>query len=152
MIHRTFNLCVFLFIGIPLTILVAYFGLNYSGFCFAKMRYLSDYEKIQGAFDYQNHRNKIPAIIPGKKEQLYEYIKYKNFAEYIKENPNCCSINSREVYDLPPPDYLDRIFGFHSGDAIVINFKARYLDENGKQRLKEYQVENAVQNCGQIKW
>lgn len=152
MLHRTCLLRIFLFIKIPLTILSIYFSLNYSGFCFAKMRYLSDYEKIQGAFDFQNHQNKIPAIIPGKKEQLYDYIRYKNFDEYIKENPDCCSINPGGVYDLPPPDYLDRIFGFHSGDAIVINFKARYLDENGKQRLKEYQVEHAVQNCGQIKW
>jgi hypothetical protein len=152
MIHRTSLLPVFLFIGIPLSILSIYFSLNSSGFCFAKMRYLSDYEKLQGAFDFQNHRDKIPAIIPGKKEQLYDYIRYKSFDEYIKQNPDCCSINPGGPYDLPPPDFLDRIFGFHSGDAIVINFKARYLDEIGKQRIKEYKVEHAVQNCGQFKW
>jgi hypothetical protein len=149
MIHRT---CLFLFIGIPLTVLIPYFGLNYSGFCFAKMRYISDEEKFQSAFDFQNNRNKIFATIPGKKEQFYDYIKYENFDEYIKENPDCCSINSGGAYDLPRPHFLDRIFGFDAGNAIVINFKARYLDENGKQRLKAYQVAHVVQNCGKVKW
>jgi hypothetical protein len=37
-----------------------YFGLNYSKFCFKQMRYLSDKEKIQMAFNDQNNRERIP--------------------------------------------------------------------------------------------
>ncbi len=134
-----------LFLGIPLAI--GYFGLNYSGFCFAQMRYLSDEEKIRSVFDYQNARSELPINF-----KYYEHIKYESFDEYIKENPDCCKINSKRGHDVPVPWFLDRIFGFNSGDFIFIDFKMRYVDEKGKQRIKTLNFENAVQNCGKVRW
>ncbi|MDJ0615782.1 MAG: hypothetical protein QNJ63_03375 [Calothrix sp. MO_192.B10] len=121
--------------------------MNYSGFCFAQMRYLSDEEKIRSVFDYQNARSELPINF-----KYYEHIKYESFDEYIKENPDCCKINSKRGHDVPVPWFLDRIFGFNSGDFIFIDFKMRYVDEKGKQRIKTLNFENAVQNCGKVRW
>ena len=66
-----------------------YFGLNYSKFCFKQMRYLSDKEKIQMAFNYQNNRERIPIETVDKGTQYYRQIRYDNFEEFIQKNQNC---------------------------------------------------------------
>ncbi len=134
-----------LFLVIPLTLL-GYFGLNYSGFCFAQMRYLSDEEKIRSVFNYQNARKSLYA------NELREHIPYKSFDEYIKENPDCCKINSKRGHDVPSPSFVDRIFGFNSSDFIFTDFKRRYVDEKGKQIIKEFSFGNSVGNCGKVRW
>lgn len=123
-----------LIIGIFLTFLSVYFIINYSGFCFAKMRYLSDQEKIKSAFDYHNF-NRIPQKLADKNKQNYKYIEYESFDKYYKENSDCCQINPGGPYELPPPSLWDRLLGYHSGDVIVINYKARYLDRNNQQKI-----------------
>jgi hypothetical protein len=134
----------FLFVGGVLLIPLVYFGLNYSGFCFAQKRYLSDEEKIRAEFDYQNSRNKLPLDnLPDPK-----HIKYKSFDEYIALYPECCSVNPGGPYEVSPVNFLDRIFGYNSGDVVVINFKVRYLDENGSLKTVENRFENYSRNCG----
>jgi hypothetical protein len=128
-------------------ILAVYGGLNYSGFCFEKMRYLSDEEKIRLVFDYQNSRDYMPI-----ENYSYRQIKYKNFEEFRQKNPNCCHVNPGGGYDLPPPEFLDRITGFHSGDAIVLNFKVRYLDNSKQQKSQVIRFENSPTNCGKVRW
>jgi len=149
--NRTYFLANFLLIGFPLTILSIYFSLNYSGFCFAKMRYLSDYEKLKLAFDSLNSAEKLRTPIAGK-IQYREFIKYKNFDEYIKENPDCCTINPPGGVEVPIPDsFLNpRILGLDSGEGIRIKFKVRYLDENSLQRHQEITTGIALQNCGKV--
>ena len=129
-----------------------YFGLNYSKFCFKQMRYLSDKEKIQMAFNYQNNRERIPIETVDKGTQYYRQIRYDNFEEFIQKNPNCCQVNPGGGYDLPPANFLDRITGYNSGDAIVLNFEVRYLDDKGNQKSKIIKFENAPQNCGAVRW
>ncbi|MFN6571546.1 hypothetical protein [Dendronalium sp. ChiSLP03b] len=124
MIHRSFLLIILLLIGLLSTILTIYFSLNYSGFCFAKLRYLSDEEKIKLAFDSLNSAEKLSIQIAGERQDR-KFIKYKSFDEYIKENPDCCVINPPGGSDLPLPEYLERIFGYHSGNYVRINFKVR---------------------------
>jgi hypothetical protein len=148
----------FLFVGGVLLIIFIYFGLNYSGFCFAEMRYLSDEEKIRAVFDYQNSRNTLPLDnapdpkhVKDKSFDGYNlaHIKYKSFDEYIALYPECCSVNPGGPYEVPPAKFLDRIFGYNSGDVVVINFHVRYLDENGSLKTVENRFENYLQNCGQ---
>ncbi|MGL4619759.1 hypothetical protein [Chroococcidiopsis sp.] len=134
----------FLFVGGVLLILFGYFGLNYSGFCFAEMRYLSNEEKIRAVFDYQNSRNRLPLDnLPDPK-----HIKYKSFDEHIALYPECCSVNPGSPYEVPPTNFLDRIFGYDSGDVVVINFQVRYLDENGSLKTVSNRFDNYLQNCG----
>ncbi len=151
MTHHTCLSRIFQFVGIPFIVLIAYFGLNYSGFCFAKMRYLSDEEKIRSVFVSQNERTTISVYTPGKGTESYQHIKYKSFDEYLKENPDCCAVNPGPPYETPPARFLDRIFGYHSGDDVVIKFKVRYLDENSQQKSMETRFENNVQNCGKVR-
>ena len=147
--------CAYLFnylliLGIPLAFLVVCLGLNSLGFCFTEMRFLSNEDKIQSVFNYQNKRTDLLNIVHVEKSSN-RYIKYKNFDEYIKENPNCCKINPGGPYDIPPPSLLYPILGgFPSGDVVVINFKVRYLGENGKQKSEQISFENVVTNCGKV--
>ncbi|MBD2247727.1 hypothetical protein [Nostoc sp. FACHB-888] len=134
----------FLFVGGVLLILFVYFGLNYSGFCFAEKRYLSNEEKIRAEFDYQNSRN----ILPIENFPVPKHIKYKSFDEYIALYPECCSVNPGGPYEVSPEKFLDRILGYNSGDIVVINFHARYLNKNGKIETVETRLENYSGNCG----
>ncbi|NEU84537.1 hypothetical protein [Nostoc sp. UIC 10630] len=149
--NRTYFLANFLLIGFPLTILSIYFSLNYSGFCFAKMRYLSDYEKIKLAFNSLNSAEQLRIKIAGKM-QYREFIKYESFDEYIKENPNCCAISPRGGVEVAIPDsFLNpRILGLDSGEGIRIKFKVRYLDENSLPISQEITTGIALQNCGKV--
>ncbi len=137
-------------IGLPILFLVAFFGLNYSGFCFAEMRYLSKEEKIRAVFNYQNNRTDLLAFVISKPPN-YQYIRYKNFEEFLAENPDCCHVNPGGPYGVPPSFFLDRIFGFDSGDVVVIDFKVRYLDEKGNQGSEKVQFENFLTNCGKVR-
>ena len=139
---------IFILIGIPLTVLNVYFGLNYSGFCFAKMRYLSDEEKIKLAFNSLNNAEKLRIRI-GDEMQDSKFIKYESFEKYIKENPDCCAVNLPGGVEALPDSFLTRILGLHSGDGIRIKFKVRYLDESGLQKSQEINSGIALQNCGQ---
>jgi hypothetical protein len=139
-----------LWIGV--LILAVYGGLNYSGFCFEKMRYLSNEEKIQSVFNAYNSNDKIPVETSDRGTQFYRHIQYKNFEEFTQKNPNCCQVNPGGPYDLPPPEFLDRITGFHSGDTVVLNFKVYYLDENNQKKSKIAKTESVLKNCGKIKW
>ncbi len=142
-----------LFIGIPLAGLMAYFGLNYSGFCFDQMRYLTDEEKIRSAFEGQNSRDRLPIdnLPPEYPHPRYpKHIKYKSFDEYIALYPECCSVNPGGLfYEVPPAKFLDRIFGYDSRDIVVTKFQVRYLDENGSLKTAETRLDNYMANCGQ---
>lgn len=130
--------------GVLLSLVFIYFGLNYSGFCFAEKRYLSDEEKIRAEFDYQNSRDTLPLDnFPDPK-----HIKYKSFDEYVALYPECCSVNPGGPYEVAPVEFLARILGYNSGDVVVINFQVRYLDENGLLKTVENRYENYSRNCG----
>lgn len=130
-------------------ILIAFFGLNYSGFCFSKMRYISTEEKIRWTFEELNAAWKLRINIPGKGFEDREFIKYENFNEYIKENPDCCTFYpSGGSPELPPPTLLQRILGYHSGTFVRIYYKVRYFDDNGKKKSQIINVERALRNCG----
>lgn len=130
--------------GLPTVVLFAYFGLNYSGFCFEKMRYLSDKEQIKLVFGYQNSRQTL--FIPGKGN--IEHIPYESFEQYAQRYPDCCAVNSGGAYGVPPANFFERILGYDSNDIVVINFYARYDDESGHQQIEKIQFENVLTNCG----
>ena len=134
-----------------------YFGLNYSGFCFAQKRYLSNKEKIRAVFNYQNSRDTLSINNFPNPEQVKDqsfdgynltHIKYKSFDEYIALYPECCSVNPGGGYEVPPVNFIDRIFGYHSSDVVVINFHARFLNKNGESETVEVRFDNYLQNCG----
>ncbi len=113
------------------------------------MRYLSEEEKFKLAFYSLNNAEKLRIQIAGKMQDR-EFIKYKNFDEYLKNNPHCCVINPPGGTESPPDSFLTRILGLHSGEGISIKFKVRYLDENGLQTSQEITSDFALENCGKV--
>jgi hypothetical protein len=92
-----------------LSLVLTPFIMNYSGFCFAKGRYLTFDEKKSAIFNEINNSAKLTTQLPIVKgngsEQDYidiKYIPYSSFEEFSKLNPNCCGINLLKGYDLPP--------------------------------------------------
>jgi hypothetical protein len=113
------------------------------------MCYLSTEKKIISTFNRLNNTSALRVNIPGKGFEDVEFIKYKSFDEYIKENPNCCTFYaSGGSPELPPPSFLERIFGYHSGTFVRIYYKVRYFDDDGEQRSQVIKVDSALRNCG----
>lgn len=87
------NLKCYIFSGVLVATAFTYASLNYSGFCFDKMRYLSDEEKFRILFAAFNSRETVPIKTKDKGTQDYEQIKYESFEQFIEMNPNCCTID-----------------------------------------------------------
>ncbi len=139
-------------LAVPLGILFIYASLNISGFCFDKMRYLSDEEKFRILFEAVNQRDTIPIETENRGTQYYKQVKYKSFEQFMESNPDCCAIDPGGPYELPPPRFFDRITGFHSGEVIVREYTLHYFDENGEQRSQKFKTERVLQNCGSLKY
>lgn len=123
-------------------------SLNYSGFCWSKMRYLSDEEKFRMIFDRLSKRDTLPIETEDRGTQYYEQIKYESFEDYMEKNPDCCAIDPGGPYDLPPDKFIDRITGLNNGEVIVMNYIVRYFDENGEVKSQKRELVTVLQNCG----
>lgn len=144
----------FFVVGTATTLVLAYFALNYSGFCFSEMRFLSDEKKVKLVFNVINSKDSILLDNPNYSNHTkLEYIKikpYESFEEYIKKYPACCGINTKSAYDLAPPDLLDRIFGYNSGDVVSVNYYARKKDVSNTEETVLFKFEERIQNCGTL--
>ena len=139
-------------LAIPSSIIFIIGSLNYSGFCWSKMRYLSDEEKFRSLFEVVNDLNTARIETKNKGTRYYERVKYKNFENFIEINPDCCAINPEISYEIPRKKFIDRITGFNNGDVIEMNYIVRYLNEDGQIKLQKTKTIGILQNCGEIKW
>ncbi|NEP80188.1 MAG: hypothetical protein F6K39_19685 [Okeania sp. SIO3B3] len=138
------------FLGVLFALFLLYAGLNVSGFCFAKIRYLSDEDKFRQEFERLNWPGKVFLKDRQNKEkggQRYEKIKYESFEQYMESNPNCCAMRSSSG-STSPWDWK-RITGVHGGEVTVMNYTIYYLDENGKRRSQKMIFETVQGNCGE---
>lgn len=124
-----------IYFAAPLVVAWLHASLNYSGFCFKEMRYLSDREKFRIVFEALNFKKTLRVEAIGKDNlrffKPYKRIKYESFEQFMEMNPDCCKVAN-------------------SG-KVVMNFTLRYLDENGDRRAQEVTVKGAIKNCGNIK-
>ncbi len=142
-------------LAVSLTIIVGCASLNYSGFCFDEMRYLSDEEKFRILFEAGNQRDTVPIRTVTKNAihfNAYERIKYEDFKQFVEMNPNCCAINPGGPYDTAPSNFWDRITGYDSGEVIVITSIVHYIDENGERKSQKIKTEDVLQNCGRARY
>lgn len=147
----------------PVLILFAYGSLNYSGFCFKKMRYLSDDEKIRMAISYINRATYFYNIegayySNGRPNRYQKTVPSESIDLFLQQNPNCCTLIPKNggYYDDPAPTFWMRVFGkFNYG--VRVKYVKRYiegpLDEKGKEgkgqvfeKLSETFV--SAGNCG----
>ncbi len=144
-----------IFLAVPLSFIVGCASLNYSGFCFDKMRYLSDEEKFRILFEAGNNRETVPIKTVIKEAihfKSYERIKYEGFEQFMESNPNCCAIDPGGPYDVAPSNFWDRIAGYDSGEVIVFTYIVHYIDENGERKSQKIKTENVLQNCGRARY
>jgi hypothetical protein len=138
------------FLGISFALFIVYAGLNSSGFCFAKMRYLSDEDKFRQVFERINHSGKVFIKDEQNNEnerQSYERIPYESFEQFIEINPDCCTM---EPFRRNTPRWdWERLTGLHNAEVTVMDYTTYYLDENGKRRSKKFKWGVIQQNCGQ---
>ncbi len=148
-----------IYFAVPLAVAWLHASLNYSGFCFRKMRYLSDREKFRIVFEALNFKDtvRIQAIDKDNMRfsKYYELVKYESFEEFMEANPDCCAIVPGKSRNTPWESRLsyfwDRVTGYNSGEVIVMNFTFHYLDENGEQRAQEATIKSVLKNCGNLR-
>jgi hypothetical protein len=146
-------------------LIFVYGALNYSGFCFKEMRYLSDEEKIRIARDSIIIEQTSPGmrcdiIGPNKKEAVREIIPYKNADEFIRENPDWFQVlvpRDGCFADDPAPTILDRVRGSYSYGIRVTYVEKRVETQKnkngskGKGQRRDIRINGFLTygNCGQ---
>lgn len=137
--------------NLPILILVALLGgpagLNYSGFCISKGRWLSDEERVHIVANYQNNRTIMPIYIKGIGYKNFKQIPYQSVDELLAKNPYCCKVVGSG--DVPRPSMWDRIFGKNSNKIINVKYKVMHLNETGQQDSYEVNYYNTLSNCGE---
>ncbi|MDX1977286.1 MAG: hypothetical protein SFT94_06400 [Pseudanabaenaceae cyanobacterium bins.68] len=143
-ISRVILLLLMFFGGASIAIIVFLAGMNYSGYCLAKNRYLTDEEKSKITFEYISRAFKA--------HYKYEYyFPYKNYEEFKQKNPDHSRVVSHLLTEgrIPPVDFLSRIGGM-SGNTIIINYMLRYINVGGNEKTKRVQEEFYITNCGRV--
>jgi hypothetical protein len=133
-------------------------GMNYTGYCHAEGRYLSDEEKIDSAVQhvlagYSTSVEFPVKIVNGsfqrgpKWDKSRNTIRYKDANEFFEENPDCCKF-SMVIGEGYTASIIDRIFGYIS-TFVTIRYKVRYFDDDNIERYNDGGQAVAIKNCGQ---
>lgn len=129
-------------------------GMNYTGYCHAEGRYLSDEERINLAIT--NILQTYPPVLTENavgvihSKQPENSIIYADIADFKSINKNCCEIlqktNDGEGYKV---SLFSKISGNISG-LVYVKYLVRYRDEKGNELSKIHEVYPAITNCGAI--
>lgn len=101
------------------------------------------------AIEMAENNNKRNGDFLSKLRNEYTLVKYNNKEEFLRENPNCCSLKF-DFIEGPQFGLWDLAAGSGKG-AFVFDHKVRYLDKNGN--LKVINSNNftfSVNNCGEV--
>jgi hypothetical protein len=125
-------------------------SLNYSGFCWAEKRWLSDEERIDAAIEHLIAQEEMYLDgVDGLK--YYKVIPYKSVAEFKEKNHDCCSMAYFSGFQDYPFQFWD---GFEARWLPLLLYKGQYEHQG---RLYSYEVERwggeippveFINNCG----
>ena len=138
-----------LILTIPILLVAA---LNYSGFCIRRFRYINVEDRFKAVFDNWNQKTHYPVVVNGISRNLEREKIYASFEEFLSQNPDCCELSPDKPIELPPPSFFDRITGYYSGSVVFLQFEERFFDENGDIIVATLEINNVLQNCGEVKW
>ena len=148
---------------LPLLGFFIYAALNFSGFCFKELRYLSDDEKIHRVIaDAMKGRFYAGFIVnreTGKTGTIREPIPYESVEALLKANPDCCTLIPKHgnYADDSPPSLWQRIFG-NVNYGVRMKFTLKYIDtpvdihgSKGIGQEREAHIDGLFSsgNCGQ---
>ncbi len=134
-------------------------GMNYTGYCHAEGRYLSDEEKIKsavqyivnsGSFSIKKQKNMTVNGVILEVDDWYRPenpVKFKDEKEFFDANPSCCSLHLNEGEGISV-NFMDRITGYLSS-YVHMEYKVKYIEE-GIEKFGEGEADIAIKNCGEI--
>ena len=132
-------------------------GMNYTGYCHAEGRYLSDQEKFDSAIQYVLDRypptiSKTVVVDVNGTKQTREHwympeniIRYNGIDDFKKNNQDCCKL-SKTAGEGRRHSILDRLTGNASG-FVIINYKVMYIENSFKNHAMDVTAVT-VKNCG----
>ena len=137
-------------IGVPVILLLLFFGLNTAGFCFPEMRFLSDYERYERYFKEKTSDKWVLMHKPNDDIYYVERIPYESFKSFIEKYPDCCDINGKAPYELAPRSFSDRITGYNAAKTITMDININYIDKDGEKRSEVFRYQDHTKNCGEV--
>lgn len=136
---------------------------NYTGYCAAEGRRLTDQEKIRIVVEqilagYPKPGESIDRVRIENGVRKWESIPkhpahpipYRDINEFYSMNPDCCKV-TKKFHDgdgwvvLP---VLGRITGAYS-DYVTVTYNLRYRDEQGNEQQKIIKTYPVITNCGE---
>lgn len=127
--------------------------LNISGFCWKKLRWLTDEELIMAAVKSAMNQHTInPSERLSNGKIHYEVIygvPYESERQFLSYNPLCCEV-VREVDEGFRPSVFKRISGGYCG-AVKVTWKFRYFSPHGKSLSRPWRKYYFISNCG-VAW
>jgi hypothetical protein len=141
-------------------------SLNYSGFCWAEKRWLSDEEVMDNMIAVVNSE-RLPFSRwrefgvdetnrdEYKKYEGYKFLPYQSIKDFKQQNPDCCKLDGYpSVENLPQGDELIDFYFFARligvfGYSGVIDYVARHEKPDGNSDNRKIQVYPTATNCGE---
>lgn len=111
-----------------------YGALNYSGFCFREMRYLTDAEKKRIAVELVSsgkftNGGYYSSSGSGKSDRWEKALPYESVEEFLMENPDCCTLVPKERRygdEFDPPTLWERLSG-KNNYCVFVEAQIKYL-------------------------
>ena len=112
-------------------------GLNFSGFCYSKQRYLSDAELI-GVAVANNLARHSPQLDSSRRKM------YSSLSDFFQQNPNCCKLSRWTTSPISSSLSL-RLFGVYEA---LVDIVYRINDGGGVDNF--YASMTIVDSCGKV--
>jgi hypothetical protein len=130
-------------------------GMNYYGYCHAEGRFVPDAEKIDAAvtrvlwayppplpiYRIENGQRKLVDI-----RSPANPIPYANRDEFLRENPNCCTLTDTER-EGQEVTLMSRLTGKIS-TYVTVRYQVKYRNAAGDTIVEPSQTFRAIDNCG----
>jgi len=134
-----------------LFLVIIFFTLNYLGFCYSTMRFISDQEKIEAAVRWTIRKESV--VIPIKTDRGTTYTsvpfeRYSTVQDFLRRNPSCCRVGITSGDDIPKPSFIRRILGLYA-DIVEVNLTVSYTT-NGESKVVPVRRSWAVTACGRV--
>lgn len=127
--------------------------LSYQGFCFRRLRFLSQQEYFDAAIKQVIESSSAQLVI--KRGAMTEFISvktrpYESVSQFYQMNPDCCRIVAHNTGDKGPyTTFTQRLFGY-AAVVVSVSYVLNYVDQGGDFRSADNSMQAAVTNCGNV--